>query len=86
MNTIKRLRPIFTKSQQNFILEEAGFTDTEAKIFALKMKDKSNVEIAFEIHKCERSVSEHLKNIKLKISQLQMPKLCTNQSETLQVI
>lgn len=86
MNTHKRLKPIYIKAQQDYILAEAGFTDIEAKIFKLKMQDKSNVEISFEVNKCERSVAECLKNVKLKISQLQMPKLCNNSTRTMQVI
>lgn len=47
----------FVKDEENFLIENCNFTKDEEKVFRLKQKDYSIVQIAMELHTCERTVN-----------------------------
>lgn len=74
IDTRKSLKPTYTNIQQEYIINEAGFTDLEKKVFKMKMNGMSNLEIGFEIGRCDRMVTLYLRNIKNKIGRIEIPK------------
>lgn len=58
----------FTKAELDLLEENCNFTDSELQYFKLKSKDKSNVQISFEMNISERQVSYLAKRVKTKIN------------------
>lgn len=57
----------FVKDEEEFLIENCNFTDEELKVFKLKQKDYSIVQIAMEIHTSERTVNTIVDKIVNKI-------------------
>ncbi len=57
----------FTKPELDMFRELCNFTEDEMMYFNLKAKDKSNVQIAFEMNISEPQVSKLAKRVKSKI-------------------
>lgn len=60
----------FTVPELNMFRELCNFTDDELKYFNLKAKDKSNVQIAFEMKVSEAQVSKLAKRVKSKMKRI----------------
>ncbi len=61
------LRTEFTKPECDWFRQVCNFTDEELKVFDLRVKDKSVVQICMALHMSERTVSRKIQNIKRKI-------------------
>ena len=57
----------FTVPELNRFRELCNFTDDEMQYFNLRSKDKSNIQIAFEMNISESQVSKLAKRVKSKI-------------------
>jgi DNA-binding NarL/FixJ family response regulator len=57
----------FIKAEFDFFIENCGFTDEELKVFELKRRGKTHLEIADELNYCERTIKSRIKSIKKKI-------------------
>ena len=57
----------FTVPELNTFRELCNFTDEERTYFELRARDKSNVQIAMEMHISEPKVSKLAKKVKSKI-------------------
>lgn len=60
----------FTKPELNKFRELCNFTDDELAYFELRSKDKSNIQIAFEMNVSESQVSKLAKRVKSKIKRI----------------
>ena len=60
----------YTKPELERFIEYCNFTDSEMQYFLLKAKDKSNIQISFEMNISERQVSTLAKRVKRKISRM----------------
>lgn len=60
----------YTKPELERFIEYCNFTDSEMQYFLLKSKDKSNIQISFEMNISERQVSTLAKRVKRKISRM----------------
>lgn len=60
----------FTKPELDKFRELCNFTDDELTYFELRSKDKSNIQIAFEINVSESQVSKLAKRVKSKIKRI----------------
>ena len=60
----------FTVPELNKFRELCNFTEDEMKYFNLRAKDKSNVQIALEMHVSEAQVSKLAKRVKSKIKRI----------------
>lgn len=60
----------FTVPELNRFRELCNFTDDEMQYFNLRSKDKSNVQIAFEMNVSESQVSKLAKRVKSKIKRV----------------
>lgn len=60
----------YTKSEIENCVEKCNFTDNELQYFLLKSKDKSIVQISYEMNISERQVSVLAKRVKSKISRM----------------
>lgn len=60
----------YTKSELENCVQKCNFTDNELQYFMLKSKDKSIVQISYEMNISERQVSVLAKRVKSKISRM----------------
>lgn len=60
----------FTVPELNRFRELCNFTDDEMQYFNLRSKDKSNIQIAFEMSVSESQVSKLAKRVKSKIKRV----------------
>ena len=60
----------YTKSELDKCVAKCNFTDNELQYFMLKAKDKSIVQISYEMNISERQVSVLAKRVKSKISRM----------------
>jgi len=60
----------FTQAEYDYCVERCHFTDDEMKYFDLKSRDKSIVQISFEMNISERQVSVLASRVKAKISRI----------------
>ena len=60
----------FTVPELNRFRELCNFTDDEIQYFNLRSKDKSNIQIAFEMNISESQVSKLAKRVKSKIKRV----------------
>lgn len=60
----------YTKSEIDNCVQKCNFTDNELQYFLLKSKDKSIVQISYEMNISERQVSVLAKRVKSKISRM----------------
>ena len=60
----------YTKSELENCVRKCNFTDNELQYFMLKSKDKSIVQISYEMNISERQVSVLAKRVKSKISRM----------------
>ena len=60
----------FTVPELNRFRELCNFTEDEMQYFNLRSKDKSNVQIAFEMNVSESQVSKLAKRVKSKIKRV----------------
>lgn len=61
------LRTEFTEPECEYFRKVCNFTEDELKVFNLRVKDKSRVEIAMTLCMSESTVDRRIKNIKRKI-------------------
>lgn len=61
------LRTEFTEIECERFRSECNFTPDERRIFDLRVKDHSIVEICTTLNMCESTVNRRIKNIKRKI-------------------
>ena len=59
-----------TRPELDKILENANFTEDEARVFKLLSQGKSITEIAMKISMCDRTINRRISKIKQKISKL----------------
>lgn len=57
----------FCKDEENFLIENCNFTDNELKVFKLKQKDCSIVNIAMQLNMSERTINTLVDKITNKI-------------------
>jgi len=57
----------FVKDEEEFLIENCNFTDSELKVFKLKQKDCTIVNIAMQLHMSERTVNTLVEKITNKI-------------------
>ena len=60
----------YTKSELENCVQKCNVTDNELQYFLLKSKDKSIVQISYEMNISERQVSVLAKRVKSKISRM----------------
>ena len=60
----------YTKPELDRFVDSCNFTDSELHYFLLKSKDKSNIQISFEMNISERQVSNLAKRVKVKMGRL----------------
>lgn len=60
----------YTKVELDRYVEQCNFTDSELQYFRLKARDKSNVQISFEMNISERQVSTLAKRVKAKMARM----------------
>lgn len=60
----------FVESELKELREQCNFTDDELCYFNLKAKDKSNIQISFEMHISESKVNSLSKRVKAKINKI----------------
>lgn len=60
----------YTKSELDRYVEDCNFTDSELQYFLLKSRDKSNIQISFEMNISERQVSTLAKRVKIKMARV----------------
>lgn len=61
------LRTEFTEPECEKFRKECNFTPDERRIFDLRVKDHSIIEICMTLHMCESTVNRRIRNIKRKI-------------------
>lgn len=57
----------YTKTELDWYIANGNFTDSELQYLMLKSKDKSNVQISFEMNISERQVVNLAKRVRSKI-------------------
>jgi len=60
----------YTKPELESLIDRCNFTDNELKYFILKSKDKSIVQISFEMNISEQQVSKLARRVKNKINRV----------------
>lgn len=60
----------YTKPELNRFINNCNFTDSELQYFLLKSKDKSIVQISFEMNISEQAVSRLAKRVKAKMNRI----------------
>lgn len=60
----------YTKPELDHLVANCNFTDTELQYFLLKSKDKSIVQISFEMNISEQQVSKLARRVKNKINRV----------------
>ncbi len=60
----------YTKPELNRFIDNCNFTDSELQYFLLKSKDKSIVQISFEMNISEQAVSRLAKRVKAKMNRI----------------
>ena len=60
----------YTKPELDRLVAKCNFTDTELQYFLLKSKDKSIVQISFEMNISEQQVSKLARRVKNKINRV----------------
>ena len=60
----------YTKPELNRFIDNCIFTDSELQYFLLKSKDKSIVQISFEMNISEQAVSRLAKRVKAKMNRI----------------
>ena len=60
----------YTKPELDRFIEYCNFTESEMRYFLLKSKDKSNIQISFEMNISERQVSTLAKRVKDKMARM----------------
>lgn len=60
----------YTKPELDRFVANCNFTDTELQYFLLKSKDKSIVQISFEMNISEQQVSKLARRVKNKINRV----------------
>ena len=60
----------FSKSEVDYIIENAGFTEDEIEVFLLRWKGKSIVAISSELHLSGSTVDRRISSIKRKIRKI----------------
>lgn len=58
----------FTKSEIDYIITNANFTETELACFLLKAKGKTNVELSMKLNICDSTVSTTMKSVRAKVT------------------
>ena len=58
----------FTKSEIEYIIDRANFTDTERDCFLLKSKGKTNIELSMALNICDSTVSSTMKSVRAKVT------------------
>lgn len=68
---MKRLKICeFVESELKELREQCNFTDDELCYFNLRAKDKSNIQISFDMHISESKVNSLAKRVKSKINKV----------------
>lgn len=68
---MKRLKICgFVESELEELRKQCNFTDDELQFFNLKAKDKSNIQISFEMNISESKVNNLSKRVKAKIKKI----------------
>ena len=62
--------PNFVEWELNYFRDNCNFSDSELRYFNLRAKDKSNIEIAFEMNISESQVSKLARRVKLKMKRV----------------
>ncbi len=57
----------FTKAECDYFRQNCNFTDEESKVFVLRTKNKSVVQICFELGMSTRTVDRRIQSVKKKI-------------------
>ncbi len=60
----------FVESELKELREQCNFSDDELCYFNLKAKDKSNIQISFDMHISESKVNSLSRKVKAKISKV----------------
>ena len=60
----------YTKSEIDRFVDNCNFTDNELRYFLLKSKDKSNVQISFEMNVSTQQVSKIANRVKAKMKRV----------------
>ena len=60
----------FVEWELNMFRKECNFSDSELRYFNLRAKDKSNIEIAFEMNISESQVSKLARRVKSKMKRV----------------
>jgi len=60
----------YTKPELDFLISMCNFTENELQYFMLKSKDKSIVQISFEMNISEQQVSKLARRVKNKINRV----------------
>ena len=58
----------FTKSEIDYILERANFTEIERQCFMLKSKGKTNTELSMKLNICDSTVSATMRSVRAKVT------------------
>ncbi len=59
-----------TRAEVERLRQECNFNDEELAVYNLRVRNKSNVQISFELGMSERTVDRRVKSIKHKISKI----------------
>lgn len=60
----------FTKTEADYIIENAGFTDEEKEVFLLRRRGKSIIYISMELNQSKSTIDRRIANIKRKIKRV----------------
>ena len=60
----------FVEWELNYFRDNCNFSDSELRYFNLRAKDKSNIEIAFEMNISESQVSKLARRVKSKMKRV----------------
>ena len=60
----------FVEWELNYFRDNCNFSDSELRYFNLRAKDKSNIEIAFEMNISESQVSKLVRRVKSKMKRV----------------
>ena len=58
----------FTKSEIEYILNRANFTEIERQCFMLKSKGKTNTELSMKLNICDSTVSATMRSVRAKVT------------------
>lgn len=60
----------FTKEEYNYLKDKLMLNDELSKIFEMKIKGYSNVQIGMELHLSDRTLARRIKDLKKKIMRI----------------